>query len=379
MSASTELAPRVEMPEAPLAPIAGGPLPLVFTPADIEVINNTIAKDLSDGERAFFLRACQATGLNPLLKEIHVWRDGGKLQIHTGIDGLAKIAAEYHPDYCGMEGPYWCGDDGHWRDFWPKKFGNPVAAKARVLLRGAKTGFITVMWDDFAKPPPARGPGMWQKMPAHMLGVAARRHALRMTCPRARKAIDMLALSEELDMAPADSLGARIQEDVAGAPALSAPRTEVTPTSSGADPHAAAARALRDLRAEWANQQFDPNDTAGLQDYIKRVLGRPLSPRSDLGARTADMIAACEDLKRRPGALKAAMAAYCEAGGDTSDGDAMRSDLGRVLKREVATRRTCTTGELRRFIEACKNPPSGAAADDLPDDAVPYDDPFQDE
>lgn len=219
----TQLA-TVERPSHGLARATEALPALVFTPQDLAVINDTIAKGLTDGERQFFIQACQSTGLNPLLKEIYVWKDGGKLILHTGIDGLCKIAADHHPDYCGLEGPYWCGGDGQWRDFWPKTFGNPVAAKVRVVLRGARTGFFTVMWDNFAKP----GSPTWKAMPAHMLGVAATRHALRRTCPRAQKQIDMLALSDELDTSAANGLEPRITEDPA--PALNpGPVNQPTP------------------------------------------------------------------------------------------------------------------------------------------------------
>lgn len=95
----------------------------------------------SAGDLAVFLHQCQRTGLDPFTKQIYMIgrkdRQSGlmKWTIQTGIDGFRVVAERPRQSksspYIGQDGPYWCGDDGEWRDVWLKKT-PPLAAKVGI-------------------------------------------------------------------------------------------------------------------------------------------------------------------------------------------------------------------------------------------------------
>lgn len=103
--------------------------------SQIAILKDTVAKGTSDEELGFFLEVCRNTGLNPFKRQIHcVVRGEGQrrsMTIQTGIDGYRAIA-ESTKEYRGQVGPFWCGEDGQWRDVWLART-PPAAAKVGVL------------------------------------------------------------------------------------------------------------------------------------------------------------------------------------------------------------------------------------------------------
>ena len=63
-----------------------------FTPGQITTIKETVAVGASDNELRLFLYQCSRTGLDPLSRQIHFIKRGGKATIQTGIDGFRAIA-----------------------------------------------------------------------------------------------------------------------------------------------------------------------------------------------------------------------------------------------------------------------------------------------
>ena len=63
-----------------------------FTPGQIATIKETVANGASDNELKLFLYQCSRTGLDPLSRQIHFIKRGGKATIQTGIDGFRAIA-----------------------------------------------------------------------------------------------------------------------------------------------------------------------------------------------------------------------------------------------------------------------------------------------
>ena len=66
-----------------------------FSPEEVAVIKNTVAKGTTDIELAFFLNVCKSVGLNPCNKEVWCYKDKKEnLLIFAGRDGFLRKAQE---------------------------------------------------------------------------------------------------------------------------------------------------------------------------------------------------------------------------------------------------------------------------------------------
>ncbi|MEC4837482.1 recombinase RecT [Mycobacteroides chelonae] len=189
-----------------------------FSDAQRAALRQLGIEDATDGDLAVFFHVCQTTGLDPFRKEIYMigrntkvteWVDnanGGrrkveryvtKYTIQTGIDGFRRKVREYahrNGDTLAVEGPFYCGDDGLWREVWPAKT-PPVAAKYTVLRNGEP--FTAVAhFDEFVQTNNVyEGSGqerrvagqepnsMWAKMPRNQIGKCAEAAACRRAYP----------------------------------------------------------------------------------------------------------------------------------------------------------------------------------------------------
>lgn len=130
----------------------------------VDLIKRTVAVGCSDNELQLFLHQCKRTGMDPLARQIYAIKIGGKLNIQVSIDGF-RLIAERTGHYAGQLGPFWCGDDGQWRDVWVGS-DSPAAAKVGVLRHDFKEPLWAV----------ARSAGyaqssspLWKKMPDLMI------------------------------------------------------------------------------------------------------------------------------------------------------------------------------------------------------------------
>jgi hypothetical protein len=153
-----------------------------LTREQIELVKDTIARGATDTELAMFVEECNSLGLNPFAKEIYFLkyksRDGNtSVAMPVGIDGRRKFA-DRHPLYRGQAGPFWCGQDGVWKDVWLED-GPPAAAKVGIYLEGyPEPTWGVATWKEFNKVGRV-GDQFWRQSPAHMLAIRAESHALR--------------------------------------------------------------------------------------------------------------------------------------------------------------------------------------------------------
>ncbi len=158
-----------------------------YTPDQVALIKNTIAKGTTDDELSLFVMTCKRTGLDPFAKQIYAIkrkskdRDGNWVEtmtIQTAIDGY-RLVGHRTGELEGIDGPYWCGEDGVWREIWLDAKKPPAGAKTIVYRLGVRVPFVgAISWHEFNQ-----GNAQWNSRGAHMLGKCSEALALRKAFP----------------------------------------------------------------------------------------------------------------------------------------------------------------------------------------------------
>lgn len=156
----------------------------IWTPEEVGIIKNTIAKGLSDTELVYFLNVAKVYGMNPFIKEIWAYKDlQGNLIVFGGRDGfLAKaqkdkrwngIASDAVREGESFEMNTAQGTVSHVKDITRK--GQIIGAYA--ICRPKDCDIATIEWADFETY--NKGKNVWKADPEAMIKKVAEVHALK--------------------------------------------------------------------------------------------------------------------------------------------------------------------------------------------------------
>lgn len=181
-----------------------------FSDMQVATLRQLGIEDAPQGDLDLFFHVCKKTNLDPFRKQIfmigrntkvttyepnadgtgqrRVERWVTKYTIQTGIKGYRKRAREVATalgDKIGLDGPYWCGEDGQWREVWPEDK-VPTAAKFVVFRNGELFSAVchfseyvqTVRIGDNDVPN-----SMWAKMPRNQIAKCAEAAAYERAYP----------------------------------------------------------------------------------------------------------------------------------------------------------------------------------------------------
>lgn len=181
-----------------------------FSDMQVATLRQLGIEDAPQGDLDLFFHVCKKTNLDPFRKQIfmigrntkvttyepnadgtgqrRVERWVTKYTIQTGIKGYRKRAREVATalgDKIGLDGPYWCGEDGQWREVWPEDK-IPTAAKFVVFRNGEMFSAVchfseyvqTVRVGDNEIPN-----SMWAKMPRNQIAKCAEAAAYERAYP----------------------------------------------------------------------------------------------------------------------------------------------------------------------------------------------------
>lgn len=167
-----------------------------YTPQEVAVIQNSVAKGTTKVELAYFINVCKTVDLNPFLKEIWCYKDNrGNLLVFAGRDGfLAK--SQRSPSFNGIRSSEVCAEDEFSLDIANNKITHVFGKEKRGVIIGAyaivfrKDGEPTIEYVDFNTYD--KGRAAWKTHPAEMIKKVSETHALK-------KAFGISGLQSEYD------------------------------------------------------------------------------------------------------------------------------------------------------------------------------------
>lgn len=194
-----------------------------FNEQQVAILRQLGIEDATQGDLDLFFHYCRTTGLDPFRRQIYMigrrtkikeWNPATRSQdekwvmkytIQTGIDGYrrnGREAAKRNGDTLSFEGPYWCGEDGEWREVWPAK--TPPTAAKYIVYRNGEPFSAVVHYDEFVQTNAVyegRGDNrrktgeepnsMWAKMPRNQTAKCAEAMAYRRAYPDDFSGLDL--------------------------------------------------------------------------------------------------------------------------------------------------------------------------------------------
>ena len=169
----------------------------VFTEEEKGLIHRTMMKDndgklASKDDLALFVQTCERTGLDPFARQImpssrSSQKNGSWVVSWTylvTIDGLRKIAVDTG-EYVGQDGPWWCGQDGVWKEIWTDPKNPCFAAKVVAHRKGFLSGLsgIAKYASYVQKKKDGQPNNVWSNLGDHMTAKCAEALALRRAFP----------------------------------------------------------------------------------------------------------------------------------------------------------------------------------------------------
>jgi phage recombination protein Bet len=160
----------------------------------VQLLKDMFFRDSTDTEFQIFVHACQRTGLDPFMRQIHPVKRGGKMTIQTGIDGFRLIAertGRYSP---GKEATFTCDEQG--------KLQSATAYIKKQTPDGSWHEIsATAYWDEYVQVYNGKPSQFWAKMPRTMLAKVAETIALRKAFPA-----DLSGIYSNEEMNQADNI-----------------------------------------------------------------------------------------------------------------------------------------------------------------------------
>lgn len=223
---------------------------LRLTEAQVTVIRETIAKDLTPAELSLYFYFCREQGAHPLSRLIYPIKYGGRLTFVSSIDYL-RARAGATGEHAGTDDAVISGVVGS-RDY-------KASVTVWRLVNGQRCAFTHTA--RFGEYKPQSNP-MWDKMPAQMLAKTAEAGALRKGFP---VQLDKLYIPEEMAQASEKPVGPLVVEPAA--PEFASQATPAQLQSSG--------RTITDkqLKRLWAICKAAGATEAQVKAYLAKAHG----------------------------------------------------------------------------------------------------------